>query len=235
MSIAPFVYMLGADSVARIESANEMSRRTKPQPLREELVDAALKLVEANGIEGFSMREAARMAGVSSGAPYRHYKDNDALLRAAACRVVQLISEVQREAAARYDVPALRFRAIGTASVRFAVEHPELFRLANDRRYLLHDDPETKVQLDSMRKAVRVALDLSAKDGAFDEEQAPALIQLTVESATYGLARLFLDGHLPCSGPAEAEQVAESVLNLLGTGFLQERLPAGDPRSWKNR
>jgi len=226
--------MLGVGFLTSMGSANAMSQRGKPRPLREALVDAALELVEANGIEGFSMREAARMAGVSSGAPYRHYADNAALLRAAACRVVRLIAEVQREASARHDAPALRFRAIGASSVRFAVEHPELFRLANDRRYLARDDPETKAQLASIRRAVRVALARSAKDGDLDDGHAPALIVLAVEAATYGLARLFLDGHVPSVKPARAEQVAESVLNLLGTGFLQEG-PTGGPRSRRSR
>src|SRR4029453_18982124 len=48
--------------------------------LREALIRAALDLIGQKGPAGFTFADAARMAGVSSAAPYRHYRDRDALL-----------------------------------------------------------------------------------------------------------------------------------------------------------
>src|SRR5262245_19019392 len=48
--------------------------------LREALVDAALDLIAQKGPAGFTFAEAARHAGVSPAAPYRHFRDRDALM-----------------------------------------------------------------------------------------------------------------------------------------------------------
>src|ERR1700712_3054589 len=52
--------------------------------LRRVLVEAALQLVEEGGAAGVSVREAARRAGVSPGAPFRHFPSRDALMKAVA-------------------------------------------------------------------------------------------------------------------------------------------------------
>src|SRR6185437_11487823 len=54
--------------------------------LREALIDAALMLLAEKGPDGFTIAEVARLAGVSSAAPYRHFRDADALLAAVAER-----------------------------------------------------------------------------------------------------------------------------------------------------
>ena len=197
--------------------------------LRETLIQAALELVALKGADGFSMREASRMAGVSSGAPYRHFSDNADLLRATARRVARLVSEAQQEAAGRLHEPGLRLRAVGIASVRFAVEHPKLFRLLNDPRWMDREDHETRAQLEANEQAVQAVLDASVRGGVLDAEHDPALVLLAARATTYGLARLFLDGHLSREGvgPDEAEQVAGAVLDLLGTGFLSRTPSSG--------
>ncbi len=57
--------------------------------LREALIEAALKLIAEKGPAGFSFAEAARAAGVSPAAPYRHFEDKDALLADVAMRGVR--------------------------------------------------------------------------------------------------------------------------------------------------
>src|SRR3982750_3800249 len=52
--------------------------------LRRVLIDAALQLVSEGGTEAVSVREAARRAGVSPGAPFRHFSSRDALMQAVA-------------------------------------------------------------------------------------------------------------------------------------------------------
>ncbi len=190
--------------------------------LREALIEAALKIVEQHGIDGFSMREASRRAGVSSGAPYRHFADNDALLRATARRVSQLLGAAQQEAAERHDHPGLRLREVGIAGVRFAVQHPNLFRLLNDPRWMDREDPETRAQLQANEEAVQAVLEASA--GLLGSEHDINTVLLAAQATVYGLARLFLDGHLAAVEPDEAEAVAGAVLDVLGTGFLERSL-----------
>jgi len=203
-----------------------MTDRYHHGDLREALIQAALELVAARGLDGFSMREAARAAGVSSAAPYRHFADNDALLRAAAQRVARLLSEAQHSAIKQHDEPLLRFRAIGVRSVGFAVAHPEWFKLMNTSRYLDRSDPATRTQLQQNQRAVEVALEASVERGALGETHDPSVIMLAVQATTYGLARMFLDGHFSTEdlSQEQAEKVAGTVLDMLGTGFLEKSM-----------
>ena len=101
--------------------------------LRVAMVEAALKLIAKHGPRGFSLSEAARLAGVSVGAPYRHFADKEALFREIAAQgFVELCERI--EAAARTSPPDPRKRlvAIGTAYVRFAVERPSHFQVMFD-------------------------------------------------------------------------------------------------------
>jgi AcrR family transcriptional regulator len=54
--------------------------------LREALISAALELIAKKGTAGFTFAEAARFAGVSPAAPYRHFRDRDELMASVALR-----------------------------------------------------------------------------------------------------------------------------------------------------
>src|SRR6476646_9579187 len=71
--------------------------------LRNSLIRAALGLVAERGVEGFSLREAARTVGVSASACYRHFADREELLAAVAHEGLDTLSEEMRTAAAAYD------------------------------------------------------------------------------------------------------------------------------------
>jgi AcrR family transcriptional regulator len=88
------------------------------------LVRAAGKILEKEGVEALSLREVARRAGVSHNAPYRHFPERDGLLAALAAEGFGMLGQAQREAAA-----AGGLRAMGEAYVRFALAHPQRFRL----------------------------------------------------------------------------------------------------------
>src|SRR6202166_2064999 len=60
--------------------------------LREALIDAALNLIAQKGPAGFTFADAARSAGVSSAAPYRHFRDRDALIADVARRGFELFT-----------------------------------------------------------------------------------------------------------------------------------------------
>src|SRR6476646_10223420 len=78
--------------------------------LREELITASLKLIEAEGIGAVSLRRVAREAGVSPGAPYHHFVDRPALLAAIASRGYELLERQLRQA--RAEAPTA-VRALG--------------------------------------------------------------------------------------------------------------------------
>ena len=96
--------------------------------LREALVEAALELIGAKGPAGFTFAEAARHAGVSPAAPYRHFRDRDALLAEVASRGFQRFEE---QLAAAWDEGrpslAIAFDRLGKAYLVFARSEPAYF------------------------------------------------------------------------------------------------------------
>src|SRR5215468_11457100 len=88
--------------------------------LREALVDAALDLIAEKGPAGFTFAEAARQAGVSPAAPYRHFRDRDALMADVARRGFERF-EQQLSAAWGEGRPNLReaFERLGRAYLDF--------------------------------------------------------------------------------------------------------------------
>src|ERR1700760_4434311 len=113
-----------------VKSATPKRRPAAPKPyhhgdLRRVLIDAALKLAEEGGPEAVSVREAARRAGVSPGAPFRHFESRGALMTAVAeeaqRRFRAEIEAALKEAPARE--PLERFRAFGLAYLRWAMRN----------------------------------------------------------------------------------------------------------------
>ena len=88
------------------------------------LLRAAGTLLEKQGVGELSLRALTRRAGVSHAAPYRHFRNRESLLAALAAEGFARLGAALREAA---DAGGLR--AMGEAYVRFAIAHPQRFRL----------------------------------------------------------------------------------------------------------
>lgn len=92
--------------------------------LREALIEAARDLVAERGPAGFTLVEAARRAGVSPSAPYRHFKDRDEVLAALCERGFALFGEALASAARSAPTPAEALRRMGPAYLDFARREP---------------------------------------------------------------------------------------------------------------
>ena len=211
------------------------SASAQPKPyhhgdLRRGLIDAALALVEEAGPEGVSVREAARRAGVSAGAPFRHFESRDALMMAMA-------EEAQRRFRAEIDAaleeappgdPLARFRKLGLAYLRWAMRNPAHFEVISSGRYFKHD------------RAAELSRDNTGLIGMTGRLLAEAFaagqlrvadlkqVQLAGRALVYGFARMNIDGHLPRWGVAEAdvECSAEAILDLFIEGIARQPGPA---------
>ena len=96
--------------------------------LKEALVRAALALIAEKGPAGFTFADAARWAGVSPAAPYRHYRDRDALLADVALRGFEQFTEALL-AAWKDGAPDVlaAFDRLGKAYLRFARDEPSYY------------------------------------------------------------------------------------------------------------
>lgn len=98
--------------------------------LRAQLIAAVRELVETHGPDGFSVAEAARRAGVSSAAPYKHFKDRHEILRGVVSEAMdRLHAAMEAGAAAHPEGSFEAVAAVGLAYVAFARAEPGVFRL----------------------------------------------------------------------------------------------------------
>lgn len=96
--------------------------------LKEVLLDAARTLIEQHGPVGFSLAEAARLAGVSPAAPYRHFRDRDALLNEVArSGFERFAAELKAAWNDGRPTPLKAFENLGRAYLRFAHEQPAAY------------------------------------------------------------------------------------------------------------
>ena len=94
-------------------------------------MDAARRLLEAEGPSALSLRAVAREAGVSPAAPYHHFKDKAELLDAVAQEGWETLSRQVSEAKVKSEGPH-QLTEIGIAYVCFAHENPALYRVMYD-------------------------------------------------------------------------------------------------------
>jgi AcrR family transcriptional regulator len=140
------------------ETGNAQVRPYHHGDLSRALVDAARRILEAEGAAALSLRAVAREAGVSPAAPYHHFKDKTELLEAVAHGGWEMMSDLI--ATARRDAvdPRNALADIGIAYVKFSRENPALYRLMYDTIRDRDAMPEHAKQEDSGFNQVQVAL-----------------------------------------------------------------------------
>ena len=98
--------------------------------LHDALIIAAAELIEENGSLDFAMIDAARRAGVSSAAPYRHFKDKDALLEAICLVTFIALTESAEQTALEFPAGSPeRIVALEKGYIRFVTSHPAFYDL----------------------------------------------------------------------------------------------------------
>ena len=113
------------------EAKSAESRPYHHGDLRRALVDAARRILEAEGPSALSLRAVAREAGVSPAAPYHHFKDKAELLDAVAQEGWDIL-QVQMAEAKNSDHGLHQLTALGIAYVCFARDNPALYRVMYD-------------------------------------------------------------------------------------------------------
>jgi AcrR family transcriptional regulator len=165
--------------------------------LRRAVLDASLALVEEGGVGALSMREVARRARVTHGAPYHHFTDRAAILAALAEEGFVLLTR-EMTAAMKGEEPGTiaRFEACGRAYFRFAIRHPAYMRLMfRPELAVPTEHPAIDVAAAAaMRVLVECVVECQKAGTMADGDATP--IVLTSWAAIHGLASLWLDGPL---------------------------------------
>jgi AcrR family transcriptional regulator len=193
--------------------------------LRRALLDAALVAIGEEGPEGFTLRDVARRAGVSPGAPYRHFSDKNALLAAVAAECAERLGQtMDRAVRAAGDDPLETYRATGIAYLRFAVENPCHFRAMNTGGISAHVPKETRRAVAEWKGRELERLGVAQRRGQISDLPLES-IMLAARCLMHGLAHLIVDQHdgFSAVSPRRAEALARAVTEVFGRG-LKPRL-----------
>jgi AcrR family transcriptional regulator len=197
-------------------SAPESSTRAYHHgDLREALIEASETLLAERGVEGFTLREVARRAGVSPAAPAHHFGDARGLLTAVAIRAFEELTArlTAADVAAGSDRRA-RLRAQGEAYVRFALARPGQFGLMFAVGRLDGENAELHRQGDAAFAALERAVSGRSVDegpGCGPSADTPPGA-FVAWSLVHGFARLALDGQFHNAGPDAVEILLREVL-----------------------
>lgn len=210
-----------------VDSRREQWRRRRGYHhgnLKEVLLEAARQLIEQRGPEGFSLTEAARLAGVSPAAPYRHFRDREALL-----------SEVARSGFEDFagrlgaawnegrPAPIRAFENLGRAYLAFAREEPASYAAMFEAGLSADNFPQLKAAADASFDVLRRACNHLAE--AFPQGAKPPgdLMSLHIWALAHGIATLFAQGK-PARGkvPMTPEDVLDAgvLIYLKGLGVI---------------
>ncbi len=175
--------------------------------LRAELLLAAGQILENEGLERLKLRELARRTGVSHMAPYRHFPDREALLAALAADGFAQLGRTQREAAIGGGL-----RGMGEAYVRFALDHPERFRLMFGGAVQLSKHAALREVATKTFEGLSGAL-ASRTPGAHGANDA----SIAAWALVHGLAHLLMDERIASAAQAgrTREQFVRDVLATL--------------------
>lgn len=168
------------------EPERARGRRARGE-LRASLVAASFELLAESGLAGFSVAELARRLGVSTAAPYRHFRDREELLAVVATRAAGELTEAMRAAAAAAGVdPVDQLAATAGAYVRFVAARGAGFDVifARELRRLRDND-----LAEAGRELMALLLDLARRAGHGEPVQALRLIEQIIALA-HGYAAL---------------------------------------------
>lgn len=160
--------------------------------LKEELVRAALGLIGEKGPSGFTFAEAARLAGVSPAAPYRHFRDRDDLLADVATRGF-LAFEAALAAAwdeGRPD-PETAFHRLGRAYLAFAHDQPAYYSAMFEAGVALDATPELRKAADRAFQSLRTATEALIAELPAGRRPPALMMALHVWAMSHGVASLF--------------------------------------------
>ncbi len=187
------------------------------------LADAATEMARAGGPDAIVLRAAARAAGVSAAAAYRHFADHDELLQVVRERAIEALGAAMRasiDAGPPLADPAAdslrRMRALGRAYIDFALTNPGLFRTAFCRPDSPVPDVAAKMASRRPYALVSGVLDELVEHGVLDAARRPGA-EISAWAAVHGLATLLVDGPLALLTEEQREMAidrhSEFVLN----------------------
>jgi AcrR family transcriptional regulator len=189
--------------------------------LRRCLLDAALTLVASHGVQGFTLREAARTAQVSHNAPYRHFPSRTHLLIELALEGQGRLLQALQQATRRSSDHRERLIRLGIAYMEFAIAHAASFRVMFSSEVAGHCTEPLAAAQGATFQFFEQELQASEQAGLL-RKGAVQQHALVGWSALHGAAMLVLDGvfaNAVIAARRKPREIARLIIESLLTGM----------------
>lgn len=192
--------------------------------LKQALIEAALSLIEAKGPTGFTLSEAAKTAGVTPAAVYRHYEGREDLIAEAARQGFEMFADLMQFAYDKGQPSALAaFEATGRAYLAFARKHPGHYIAMFESGISLNRTPELALAANRAKNVLeKAASDLSQH---IPPEKRPpaAMFSAHIWAMSHGVVELYAR-NTGTTSPFPPEELLESGIGiyLRGLGLLPQ-------------
>jgi AcrR family transcriptional regulator len=191
--------------------------------LRQALVDAALKLIEERGPSGFTLSEAAREAGVTPAAVYRHFQGREDLIAEIALQGFEVFADLMDHAYAKGQPSALRaFEATGRAYLAFARKFPGHYMAMFESGLSINRSSDlAQAAGRAMGVLEKAAADLSQHIPPA-KRPPPAMFSAHIWALSHGVVELFARGNPGRRSPFPPEELLETAIGvyLRGLGLI---------------
>ncbi len=191
--------------------------------LRQALIDAALDLIEAKGPTGFTLSEAAKQAGVTPAAVYRHFEGREDLIAEAAIQGYDIFADLMEYAYQSGQPSALAaFEATGRAYLAFARKYPGHYIAMFESGISVNRTPKlSAVSARASQVLEKAATDLSQHIPA-DKRPPAAMFSAHIWALSHGVVELFARNSPGRASPFPADDLLESGIGiyLRGLGLI---------------
>ena len=192
--------------------------------LRQALVDAALELIEDKGPTGFTLSEAAKQAGVTPAAVYRHFEGREELIAEAARQGYEIFADLMEYAYETSQPSALAsFEATGRAYLAFARRYPGHYVAMFESGISINRTPDlAQVAGRAFSVLERAAARLS-EDIAPEKRPPPQMFSANIWAMSHGVVELFARGAPGTKSPFPPEDLLETGIGiyLRGLGLIK--------------
>ena len=192
--------------------------------LRQALVEAALTLIEEKGPTGFTLSEAAKSAGVTPAAVYRHFEGREDLIAEAARQGYEIFADLMQYAYDSGQPSALAsFEATGRAYLAFARKYPGHYISMFESGISVNRTPELAAASARARSVLeKAASDLSHHIPA-DKRPPAAMFSAHIWALSHGVVELFARNSPGTTSPFAPEDLLESGIGiyLRGLGLIK--------------
>ena len=191
--------------------------------LRQALIDAALALIQRNGPQGFTLSDAAKSAGVTPAAVYRHFAGRDDLIGEIARQGFEIFADLMDHAYNGGRPSALSaFEATGRAYLAFARKFPAHYQAMFESGISFNANPDLHRAAERSRLVFARAAEALSQHIPADRRPPPAMFAAHIWAMSHGVVELFARGAPGARAPFPPEELLETGIGvyLRGLGLV---------------